>query len=181
MTMHLNENDVHDYLKGGRNNLPENRRAHLDTCDYCQQQLKEHTEVGSILTRMRTFQAPAGIYETVIQKINRRPVHKKDWFFYITLTTLAVVALLLFFDFGSEKIQKKSVKEEQIKDFIQEKMSIDKLKIEENTVHVYQNFISVMKKFTRTTYGSTSIFVLLVILFYLFVDQQFLRKKLNQR
>jgi hypothetical protein len=179
MTKHLNELEIIDYLKEGYHKLPIDRRAHLDECDYCKQVIKDQSEVNAILSKMKLLKAPAGIYNTVSRRIINYPVHRKDWFFYITLVIIAVIAMLLFFDFGNEKVQKKSVKKEQVKDFIQKKMSFDELKIEETTVQVYHNFISVMKEFSRSTYGSTIIFVILVILFYLFVDQQFLRKKLN--
>ena len=179
MTMHLNENEVFDYLKGGRTSLPDDRKSHLDGCEFCRQKLKEQAEVGSILAKMKSLKAPAGIYEYVSHKINNKPAHKKDWFFYITLGTLAIVALLLFFDSGSSKMQTKSNRPEQVKEFIQDKMAIDKINIEENTEQLYQKINGFFKAIGRSTYGSTIIFVFCVVLFYFFLDQQFLRKKLN--
>ena len=179
MIEHLNEFEIIDYLRGGYNNLPVERRIHLDECDYCKQVIKDQSEINSVLSKMKYLKAPPEIFNAVNRKLYSKPAHRKDWFFYITLVALAVVAMLFFFDYGNDKVQKKSVQKEQVKDFIQEKMSIDKLKIEENTEQMYQKFTSVIKAFGRSNYGTTIIFVLLVILFYVFLDQQYLRKKLN--
>jgi len=179
MTKHLDEIEVFDYLKGSRDKLTKDRQSHLDECDYCQHVLKEHSKVNSILSKMKSLKAPAGVYDYVSNKINIKPANKKDWFFYITFGTLIIVALLLFFDFGDNKMNTKLNRQEQVKDFIQDKISIDKLNIEENTEQLYQKFTGVFKAFGRSTYGSTILFVFCVVLFYLFVDQQFLRKKIH--
>ena len=179
MTMHLNEIEVFDYLKSGRSILSEDRKVHLDGCDFCQRVLKEQSAVNSFLYKVKPLKAPAGIYDYVNQKINIKPAHKKDWFFYITLGTLVVVALLLFFDFGDTKMQTKSNRQEQVKEFIQDKIAIDKINIEENTEQLYQKFNGIFKAFGRSTYGGTILFVFCVVLFYLFIDQHFLRKKVH--
>ena len=179
MTLHLNENEVFDILSGGRGKLPEDRKTHLDACNFCQLQVKEQAAINSILTKMKSLKAPAGIYEYVSQKINRKPANQKDWFFYITLGTLAIVALLLYFDFGSTKMQIKSNRPDQVREFIQDKIAINKINIEENTELLYQKFNGFFKVIGRSAYGSTIIFVFFVVLFYLFIDQHFLRKKIR--
>jgi len=180
MTMHLNENEVIDYLRSGRNILPDNRIKHLNTCEFCRQVIKEQTEVNSILAAMRSLKAPAGIFDYVNRKIIIKPAHKKDWFLYVTLAILVIVALLLFFDFGNPKLDKRSNRQDQVKEFIQDKITIDKLQIEENTKQIYQKFTGFFKAFGRSTYGGTILFVFCVVLFYLFIDQHFLRKKIHR-
>lgn len=179
MTTHLNEIEIFDYVNNNRDKLSKLHQAHLDECDYCQQLIRDQKEVNSILSKMKSLKTPADIYNLVSKKINAKQGSKRDWLFYITLGTLAIVAMLLFFDFGGSKMQSKSNRPEQVKDFIQDKMSIDNLNIEENTEQLYQKFTGIFKAFGRSTYGGTILFVLCVVLFYIFVDQQFLRKKIH--
>ena len=159
--------------------LTELHQSHLDECDYCQRLVKEQTDVNLILTKIKSIKAPAGIYNLVSNKINFKPARKRDWFFYITLGTLAIVAMLLFFDFGDSNTQPKSNRQEQVKDFIQNKISFENLNIEENTENFYRKFNGLFKYIGRSPYVSTILFVLCVVLFYIFVDQQYLRKKMH--
>lgn len=129
---------------------------------------------------MRSLKVPIDIYTLVSQRINMKPTHKKDWLFYITLGTLAIVALLLFFDFGNIQLQTKSNRQNQLKEFIQDKIIIDKVNIEKNSEKLYQKFNGIFKAFGRSTYGSTILFIFCVVLFYLFIDQHFLRKKVHR-
>ncbi len=180
MTMHLTENEVFDYIQGSHEKLPKDRKAHLDKCDYCQRVVKDQSNVNSILIKMRSLKVPIDIYALVNQKINMKPAYKKDWLFYITLGTLAIVALLLLFDFGNTPMQAKSNRQEQLKEFFQDKIAIDKVNIEENTVQLYQKFNGIFKAFGRSTYGSTIVFIFCVVLFYFVIDQHFLRKKVHR-
>lgn len=180
MTMHLNETEVFDYINSIHRKLLADRKAHLDSCHYCQRVIKEQSDVNSILTKMKSLKVPIDIYAFVNQKINMKPAYKKDWLFYITLGTLVIVALLLFFDFGSNQMQTKSNRQKQLKEFFQDKIAIDKVNIEENTEQLYQKFNGIVKAFGRSTYGSTILFIFCVVLFYLVIDQHFLRKKVHR-
>lgn len=177
MTKHLNEIEIFDCVKSKNRTLSKDRQSHLNTCDYCQQTVKEQSELNSILFKMKHLKAPNGIYNFVKGKINPKPSPKRDWFFYIMLGTLAIVATLLFFNFGSNDDKFKPNRQEQVKEFIENKISLENINIEEDTEQLYQKFNGVFKAFGRSTYGSTILFVLCVILFYIFIDQQFLRKK----
>ena len=179
MTMHLNEIEIFDYLKDGRAKFPENSLSHVKECEYCLKVLKEQSEVNSIIFKMKHLKAPAGIYDFVSRKINNKPAHKRDWFFYIMLGTLAIVAMLLFFNFGTADNNVKPNRQEQVKEFIENKISLENLNIEQNTEQLYQKVNGIFKTFGRSTYGGTILFVLCVVLFYIFIDQQFLRKKIH--
>lgn len=180
MTMHLSESEIFDYINSNHRKLPADRKAHLDACEFCQRVIKEQTDVHSILIKMESLKIPINIFTFVSPRINKKSVHKKDWLFYITLGTLAIVALLLFFDLGSIQMQTKSNRQEQLKEFFQDKIAIDKVNIEENSEQLYQKFNGIFKAFGKSTYGTTLLFVFCVVLFYLFIDQHFLRKKIHR-
>jgi hypothetical protein len=182
---HLTEIELINYCLVGNSGLSSKKVRHLQECPLCLARLNEQIETDHILKQIQPQSLSRELYEPVIANLPEKSYRKqRDWFFYITIAALLIIAIFLSYypgqfnegtGNGAYKYLQKFIEVDWDNVPFSWKERVNKIQLDSHR--------NKLNEFTRHL-GSNPLakivaLILIVVLFYLTIDYHYLRNKLN--
>ena len=169
MTRHLSENQLEDLIHDGMHKLDPLMRLHFEQCEFCQGKMDSQSRIDRLLKNLRPQASGTELYQHTLSRLEiLERKDKKDWWFIIAMGLLVVIALYVLIVYPQIGLSEKG---EMIPPQIDTGLGVLLEDIRQIINLPAQAWLAGLS--IDLGYVVVSLFALIVLMFYFFVDHYF--------